>query len=542
MASSFHPLDWSILVFYIVGTTWLGSKLAGKQQTIRDFFLSGRQLPWLAVCGSIVASEISGVTFVSVAANAYSKGGNFTYLQLAIGTILARFVIGYWFTPYFYKREIYSPYQFMGERLGPSIDRVTTGLFFLGGFLAQGARLFLAALVLDAITDMGIVWAIFLLGAISVVWTWIGGITTVVWTDVIQFVVLFVGGVAALVAVFAVVPGGVREVVSAASAAGKFKVIDHRTEPTIPFTLWCGILGTTFLTLASHGTDQMMAQRLFCCRDARSARKAVIGSSVGVLLSVLMIWVGLGLFAYFQHNPLSTADQAKVDQRVDYIFPIFILRSMPVGVKGLLFAAIFSAATATSTLSAMGQTALMTFYKPFLKKEASDRHLVFVSRIFILLAGVILCLAAWMCAQIQQYKDILNLALAMAAYTYGPVLGIFLLAILPAGRDARGVLWAVPCTLCFLFAINWQHQAAARWIALSAVAVLFSVALVMLRRELGKIPIVAAALGLVLFVAFRQPPIKLAFPWLYPIGALMTLGLGIVLGRKKSRLDPAAAV
>ena len=350
---------------------------------------------------------------------------------------------------------------------------------------------------------------------------------------------------AALVAVLLSVPGGARGIVDAVPPE-KWQVFDLRTDPTIPFTLWCGLFGTLFLTLASHGTDQMMAQRLFCCRDQAGARKAVIWSSVGVLLSVMMITVGMGLFAYFKNFPLNAGEAARVKERVDYVFPIFILKAMPVGVKGLLFAAIFAAATATSTLSAMGQTALMSFYVPFRKKTPDDKHLILMSRVFILIAGAVLCGAAIVCNNIRQYPDILNLALAMAAYTYGPVLGIFLLALLPLNRDGRGALWAVPCSLAFNFAVTWQHNDAARVVVVVAAIVLAAAGYLMLRREPAKMGYVATALALVLFVTLAMPLrdahgpmwIKLAFPWLYPIGTAMTLGLGWALGRPR----PPAAV
>ena len=546
-------IDWAILGAYIGGSTWLGAKLAGRQQTIRDFFLGGRRLPWIAVCGSIIATEISGVTFVGVPATAFKAGGNFTYLQLAIGAVLARVIIGFWFTPVFYRKEIYSPYQFMGQKLGPATDRVTTGLFFLGGFLAQGARIFLAALVLDAITDVGIVTAVVMISAISIAWTWIGGVNTVVWTDVIQFIVLVLGAGIALVAVLLKVPGGISEVVEVGAAAGKFKVFDLSTDPTIAFTLWAGVIGATFLGLGSHGTDQMLAQRLFCCRDERAARKAVLWSGVGQILALVMLFVGVALFAFYQTHALAAPDQAKVDQRVSYILPIFILRELPIGLRGVIFAAIFAAAASsgTSVLSAMGQSALMTFYRPFLKKEPGEKHQLFMSRVFILIAGVVLCGAAIVCARIEQYGDILNLALAMATYTYGPTLGIFLMALFRTGRDSRGLLWAVPYSLSLTVALTWQHVEGMRYAVLGAVAILILVEAWVLRRELPRLLLVLAAAALVLFVTFAKPVtggdgmptyFKLAWPWLFPLGTLVTLGLGVALGRKKLEAAEAPPV
>ena len=536
----FGWLDWTVLAVYLAGTSWLADRLAGSRQTIRDFFLGGRKLPWWAVSGSIVASEVSGVTFVSVPAIAFAAGGNFTYLMLAIGTILARVLIGLYFVPAFYRKEIYSPYEFMGQRLGPAVDRVTTGLFIGGALLAQGARLFLAALVLSVITGLQIGWAIAAVGAVSVVWTWLGGINSVVWTDVVQFVILFAGGVVALVAVVLAVPGGIGEIVRVGAEAGKFAVWDARLDRMAEFTVWTGAIGSTFLTLASHGTDQNMAQRLFCCRDEREARKAVIWSGVSQVLPLLMLSVGVGIFVYVQRHPMTAEQAAMVAKRRDYVFPFFILAAMPAGVKGLLFAAIFSAATATGTLAALAQTALTGLYRPLFPERKDERHLLFVSRVFVAVAAAGLCGVAFLCSGMNEiYPDLLRLALNMAAYTYGALLGTFLLALLPVGRDARGLVWGVSYSILLVLAFNWQHVAGVRYGIGAAVVALVVLGLL---REPAKIVWVLLGAAAVLAVAYgvigRDPAgnpiyLKLAFPWLFPIGTAVTLGLGIAIGRKR---------
>ena len=539
----FTAVDWIILVGYIAGTTWLADRLAKKQQTIRDFFLGGRQLSWKVVAASIVATEISGVTFVSVPAIAWAVGGNYTYLMLAVGSVTARVLIGYFFVPAYYRREIYSPYEFMGQVLGKTFDRLATVIFFLGGFLAQGARLFLAGLVLDDITGMGITLSVIALAAISVLWTWIGGITSVVWTDIIQFAILFIGALTALYAVAWVMPGGVEAIVKAGDDGGKFKLWDFTFDRTTEFTFWCGLIGTTFLTLGSHGTDQMMAQRLFCCRNAKDARKAIIASSVGVLLAAVMLSVGVGLFAYFREFPMNAADAAKVARRKDYVFPVFIRTVMPIGVKGLLFAAIFSAATATGTLAAMAQSAMATFWLPFRKTPPTDREQVFASRVLVLVAAVVLCAVAVLCQYIERYSDILRLALSMAAYTYGALLGMLLFALRPCGRDARGLIWGVGYSILLIFAINWQHHEWARYVATIGTATLFASALVNrdLLREPLRLLVIAAGAGIILLVTWWKmidgPPgqgpeyLKLAFPWSFTIGTALTLAMAHLVGR-----------
>ncbi len=538
--SRFGWIDWTVLAVYLLGTSWLADRLAGSRQTIRDFFLGGRRLPWWAVSGSIVASEISGVTFVAFPAIAWAKGGDYTYLMIASGSVLARLLIAWIFVPAFYRREIYSPYEFMGQRLGPAVDRVTTGLFIVGALLAQGARLFLAALVLDVITGgLGLGWSIVAVAGVSVVWTWMGGINSVVWTDLVQFGILFLGALTALAAAVWVVPGGWGEIVRLGREAGKFRLWDFSTSPTAEFTFWCGIFGSTFLTLGSHGTDQNMAQRIFCCRSVADARKAVAWSSVSQLLPALMLTVGVGIYAYFVHAPMSAEHAALVAKRKDYLLPVFILEAMPAGLKGLLFAAVFSAATATGTLAALAQTALTGLYLPLRRgPKPEEAHLLLVSRGFVVLAAAGLGGVAWLCASIERYGDLLRLALNMAAYTYGALLGSFLLALAPQGRDARGLAWGVPFTLLLILAFQWQQVAWVAWGVSGGVAALSAWGLVALRREPEKLAWIALAAGLVLAVTWRQPPVKLAFPWLFPIGTAVTYGLGVALGRRSVMIPP----
>ncbi|HEX6052717.1 MAG TPA: hypothetical protein VFZ21_25805 [Gemmatimonadaceae bacterium] len=543
MTGQFHWLDWVVLILYIAGTSWIADRLTTRGQTIRDFFLGGRKLPWWAVSGSIVASEVSGVTFVALPAIAFARGGNYTYMMLAIGSILARVLIAYFLIPAYYRNEVYSPYEFMGRRLGPGVVKGASAIFLVGVVLGQGARLFLAAIVLDAITNVGALPAIVLLTLIGVGWTWIGGITSVVWTDVVQFAMIVLGALASLVAVVAAVPGGVDGIIEAGRAAGKFQLFDFSLSPTAEFTFWCGLFGFTFLTLGSHGTDQTMAQRFFCCRNAQEARKAVLWSSVAMILPLVMLTVGVGLFAYFEQFPMNAAQLAKVRERSDYIFPVFILQAMPVVVKGLLFASIFAAATQTAAISAMAQTGL-SLYERVVRAVADDARLLRLSRLFVVVAGVIICLMAIVCSRIEQYPDLLRLAMAMAGYTYGAMLGILFLALLPVRRDGRGLVWGVPLTILLVFALNWQHHAWARVVIVAALAGILVLSLPLLRREWLKMGWVVLGASIVLAATFVRidvggvsQPIKLAFPWTFPLGAALTLGLGLALGRRPN--EPA---
>jgi len=299
IAGHFTWVDWTVVIGYLAVTTLIGGALAGKQATIRDFFLGGRKLPWYAVSGSIIATEISAVTFVGVPAIVFAAQGNFTYLQLGLfGSILARIVVGYVFVPAYYKREIYSPYDYMANQLGGYVRTMTTCLFTLSGMLAQGARVYLTAVILDLIVGEPLfgrlaaatgtetmTWSIFAIGLVAIVWTLMGGITTVIWTDVLLFLVFFVGGFIALGFVIYELPGSFtesirimcREAWNAKQAGpwGKFTFFDFDLSPAAQYTIWTGMIAASWGGLGAYGTDQLLAQRMFCCKCSWSARASM---------------------------------------------------------------------------------------------------------------------------------------------------------------------------------------------------------------------------------------------------------------------------
>ena len=532
IAQRFTALDWAVIVAYLALTTVLGALLAGRQATIRDFFLGGRTLPWPAVCGSIIATELSAATFLIAPAIVFMPSGNLTYLQLAIGTILARFVIGYLFIPAYYAREIYSPYDYMGERLGERVKNITTALFMVGAVLAQGARVYIAALALQVVTGADIAFSVIVIGAISILWTWMGGIRTVIWTDVVQFGLFTVGAVVALVFIGRAVDGGLAEVFRASYSAGKLKLINTSIKPNEAFTLWCGLFATGWLTLASHGTDQMMAQRMFTCRGPVEARKAIVWSSASQLLTVVLLLVGAGLWVYYQHHPLDAVRQLVVDDNRNRIFAVFIVDVLPPGVSGLVMAGIFAAAISTldSVLAALAQSTLATVYKPLRKRPTTPRHDVVVSRVFVVLWGIAMTVFAVFCNALQKhYGDLIQFALAMAAYTYGALLGTLLLALLPTRRDDLGLIWGVPLSMLTVFALAWSGPVA-WWVIFVGVSILVGTAAWRLRKQVLKFACVAAFAGGVLCIPFN---VTLAWPWHYPIGTAVTFVVGFLVGNRR---------
>src|SRR5690625_3899323 len=342
LAGNFTYIDWLIVFGYLILTTILGGVLAGKQENIKDFFLGGRKLPWYAVAGSSIATELSAITFVSVPFTVFRPGGNFGYLQLGIiGGLLARIIVATILVPAYYKREIYSPYDYMGNALGTKVRSMTTILFSFGGMLAQASRVYLTALILmlvlfepltalaDATPFSALTWAVIIIGIVSVGWTMMGGIATVVWTDLILFGIFVIGAIVALWTVVANVDASLFAILQAGWHEGKFKFWDFSLSPTVEFTVWTAAIATTWGNVGAYGTDQLMAQRLFTCKEERAAKCAVMGSYFGIVITILVALVGIGLWYYYQEFPLVGEALAAYDKNGDEIFPSSIFSVVP---------------------------------------------------------------------------------------------------------------------------------------------------------------------------------------------------------------------
>jgi len=499
-------IDWTVLFAYLALTTWIGHRLRGSQATMKDFFLAGRSLPWPAVTGSIVATEISAITFVGVPGMVFAANGDFTYLQWGIGSIMARFIVGIWFVKVFYERGIFSPYDYMQSRLGAGARTLTTWLFFLGSILGQSVRLLVTALILWTVTGLPFEWCIAVIGVFAIIWTLMGGMTTVIWTDVIQFFVFIGGGLTALGVMIYQIDGGFAEILRSAGDAGKLRLLDLSTNPDVQFTLWVGLLAMPFQNLAAFGTDQLNAQRMFCCRSAADASKAIIASSISLLVTVLMLLVGAALFVYYIQHPPSALEAAQFTKDPDSVFPVWITTVLPPGLTGLILAGAFAAAISSldSALAALAQTTLSLVHAKNGIENTDQQKLVRQSRVCVVLWGLALIAVAIGLQAVRGEINLLSLAFGMVTYTYGPMLGAFLLALSPIRRDIRGVLIGS---------------------ALSILLVLW------VRPDLYNILAAFQVLTPEQAAALRP---KFNFAWLYPITCLITLACGILLGRKRT--------
>jgi solute:Na+ symporter, SSS family len=436
---TFSGLDVVVLVAYLGGVVALGSWMGRSQRSARDYFLAGHNVPWWAIMLSVVATETSALTFISIPATAYT--GSFWMLQLAAGYIIGRILVAYVLLPGYFRGELTTAYALLEQRFGLATRRFASAIFMVTRAFADSVRIFAAAIPLALITGWPYWQVILLVGLATLVYTWYGGLKAVVWVDVVQMGLYAVGGITALWILTTLVPGGWAGITAAGEAAGTFQVLHLEGGPSQATWLVTGLVGGAFLTMASHGVDHLTVQRLLAAPDLAGARKAVIGSGVLVFVQfTLFLVVGAGLYAFYAGRTFETPDE---------VFPLFIIQSLPAGLSGLLVAGILAAAmsTVSSSLNSLAAAATHDIYAPIARREHDEVHLLRAGRAFTLVWAAILIGGAILFRFAQQGTPIVVIALQIASFTFGPLLGGFLLGTLfrrPDQRDAvTGIAVAV---------------------------------------------------------------------------------------------------
>ncbi len=443
----FTLIDYLIVLLYLAAVIVFGSVMAGRQRSISDYFLGGHRIPWWAVLFSIVATETSTLTFISIPAVAY--GGTLAFLQITFGYIVGRTVVSLFFLPKFYKGKLSTAYQFLGDRFGSSMRNIASVTFMVTRLLADGVRLFASAIPLAIILRLAGVEAsdltiylisILMVSGVTIIYTYIGGIRAVVWMDVIQMGVYLGGAVLAVGIILSKLPHGLSSVLSVAQGAGKLKLIYFGFDLSFgefiaqPYTFFTALLGGAVFSIASHGTDQLIVQRLLTTRNLRSSQKALIGSGVVVFLQfALFMFIGLLLYAFYSAKVPAQLGLATNDE----IFAKFIVEEIPLGLSGLIIAAILAAAMSTlsSSINSLASSTTMDLYKPYWGKNNTPERDLKISRIITIIWGAIITGSAFLFAilQLQSPGDrpaVVELGLGIASYTYGGLLGAFVLGIL----------------------------------------------------------------------------------------------------------------
>ena len=436
---SFTALDVVVLVAYLGGVVAWGSWMGRSQRGARDYFLAGHGIPWWAIMLSVVATETSALTFISIPATAYTS--DFWILQLAAGYLIGRVGLAYVLLPGYFRGELTTAYALLEERFGLATRRFASAIFMVTRAFADSVRIFAAAIPIALITGAPYWQVILLVGAATLVYTWYGGLKAVVWVDVIQMGLYLVGGFAALWVLADVVPGGWGAIMETGRAAGTFRVVHLEGGAAQATWLVTGLVGGAFLTMASHGVDHMVVQRLLAAPGLAGARKAVIGSGVVVFLQfALFLMVGAGLKVFYD---------GRVFESPDEVFPLFIIEALPAGLSGLIVAGVLAAAmsTVSSSLNSLASASTHDLYAPATRHEGDEEHLMKVGRLFTLVWALILIGGAILFRFAQQGTPVVVIALQIASFTFGPLLGGFFLGTLfrrPDQRDAiTGIATAV---------------------------------------------------------------------------------------------------
>ena len=430
-----------IVVFYLAGTTALGFWIGRKQKNTTDYFLGGRHVPWAAVMLSIVATETSVLTFISIPAVSYQ--GNLTFIQIALGYVIGRVVVALVMIPAYYKGAMETAYHFLGHRFGQKMRNIASITFMGTRLLADGVRLFATAIPLALIIkgsgffshlsdSQFYLISIILIGCITVFYTSFGGIKSVIWVDMIQWTIYIGGAILAGIIILMKLPNGVNDVIEMTVKSGKTDWLYLGADLTFgefikqPYTFITAVFGGAVFSLASHGTDQLIVQRVLTCGNLRSGQKAIAWSGFVVVFQFLLfLVVGLLLFTYYRGQDYQQLGVV----RPDAIFPKFIVEVMPTGISGLIVAALFAAAMSTlaGSLSSLSSSTVLDIYVPIFGKKKSQRQLLTISRIVTFIWAVLLMATA--IAFVNLKGTVVETALGIASYTYGGLLGVFLLGM-----------------------------------------------------------------------------------------------------------------
>ncbi|MBN2289702.1 MAG: sodium:solute symporter [Candidatus Glassbacteria bacterium] len=472
--------DIVVLAAYLLLVTGFGVALARRQVDSRAYFLGNRNIPWWAVCLSVVATETSVLTFIGVPALSYE--GDLRFLQLTAGYLAARILLAVFFLPAFLEQDTYTVYGFLTRRFGPRARSYAAGLFFATQILGSGVRLYAAALVLAAVLEVNsIATAIVLIAGVTILYTWAGGISAVIWTDCLQAVIMIGGGVLALWLLAGMFPQGLSGVLAVAATEGKLRLWDFTPSLTSNYTFWSGLVGGTFLGMASHGTDQVLAQRLLTSRSLADGRKAIVGSALIIIPQFLLfLLIGVLLHYYYLANP-----PAVPFEKADQIFPHFIVHRFPPVAAGLVVAAMFGAAMSTldSGIQALSVSTVMDVVRPLSRSRRPESGYLGLSRVLVVFWGAVLVVVALFA---EGWGPVLETGLTVASYTYGPLLGLFLLGFFTRVSASRAVTTAVAAGLAGIVLVVRLTGLAFTWYVFTGALITVATGLAVQRLGAGR--------------------------------------------------------
>ena len=438
-----NRVDLLIIAVYLAGITLFGLRFRSRQRSMRDYFLADRNIPWWAIALSIVAAETSTLTIISIPGLAYDS--NLTFLQVVMGYVVGRVIISFVLLPHYFRGDLYTAYQLIERRFGPRLRSATAGLFLLTRAAAEGVRVYAVSIVVSIALGTGEVASIAIITLLTLVYTFEGGLAAVIWTDVVQTFIYVGGTIVGMFTILHLVPGGWEGVQNIAGSLHKFQVFDLSTMahwPYLnlikPYTLWAGVVGGAIFTTASHGTDQLIVQRLLAARNQRQSATALLASGVAILLQFgLFLFVGVMLFVYYRVPSAAFG-------RADRIYPTFIVSHMPHGISGLLIAAILAAAMSnlSAALNSLSSSAMIDFYFRFRPVEDEKKRLRLSRLVTVFWALVLFALAI---IALHRVGRVVEVGLQIASVAYGALLGVFLLGVLTKRANQTGAMVGMLC-------------------------------------------------------------------------------------------------
>jgi solute:Na+ symporter, SSS family len=459
-------VDLAIIAIYLVGITLFGLRFRKHRRSLRDYFLADRNIPWWAIALSIVAAETSTLTIISIPGLAYDT--NLTFLQVVLGYVVGRVIISFVLLPHYFRGDLYTAYELIERRFGRGLRSLTAGLFLATRAAAEGVRVYAVSIVVAIALGTGQVASIAIITTLTLIYTFEGGLAAVIWTDVVQTAIYLAGTLVGLFTIAHLVPGSWTTIHTLAAHSGKLRMFDFAPDFWKPYTFWAGIIGGTFLTTASHGTDQLIVQRLLAARSEKQSVAALLSSGIAILFQFgLFLLVGVMLFAFYQ-RPSAAFGKA------DRIYPMFIVSQMPHGISGLLIAAILAAAMSnlSAALNSLSSSTIVDFY---LRRhpEVGERRRIQLSRACtIVWAFVLFALAI---ISLHLVSHVIEVALQIVSVAYGALLGAFLLGVLTRRADQKGAFVGMVCGFSVELYIFLNTKIPWTWYVMIGTAVTFAV-------------------------------------------------------------------
>src|SRR5229473_4333618 len=465
--------DLGVILAYLVAITWFGARFRSSQRNLKDYFLGGHSAPWWAIALSIVSAETSTLTVIGT--TALSFGGNFEFLQVVFGYLFGRIIISTIFLPQYFRGEMFTAYELMRRRFGERIRKLTAGTFLLLRALAEGVRVFAISIIISIVLGTGEVVSIAVIVCLTLFYTFEGGLTAVIWTDVVQMFLYVAGALLSFFVILHQIPGGWAHVYEIAGPAHKLQMFDFRFGWTAEFfsrnySFWAGLIGGCFLTTASHGTEQLLVQRLLAAKSESQSRAALLSSWV-VIFFQFSLFLFIGLLLYVHYFDLNLPGPKPPES----VYPVFVWHNLPTGVAGLVIAAILAAGMSnlSAALNSLASTTVMDFYRPLALRRNPGRpeaHFLGIARWATVVWAVLLFLVGLIA---RHWGSVLEAGLTIASILYGSLLGVFLLGLLTKSVQENSAMVGMIAGLVLMICVKQWTHVAFTWYVLIGTAATF---------------------------------------------------------------------